>query len=145
MNHQDSNDETGGSKPRLAQTLLEMGELQLMLLRADAAAATKASYAAIVMVAVAVCLLIAAAPVLLLAAAAWIEEGFGLSRPVSLAAAGGAAAVAAALLLLAARRAAGRGLSMLSRTLDELAQNLESVKRGLADARDDAPPPESPR
>jgi hypothetical protein len=118
----------------LVRTLLEMGELQLLLLRADTAAATRATYVAVVLLVLAACLLVAAAPVLLLAAAAWIEQAWGFSWPASLAIAGGGATALACVLLAGVRLAARRGLSVLSRTVDELARNIESVKQGLADS-----------
>ncbi|MCO6046288.1 phage holin family protein [Aeoliella sp. ICT_H6.2] len=128
------------SSGHLVRNLLELGELQIMLLRADAAAAGKSTRVAALLVAVAICLLLAAAPVLLLSAAAWLESSQELSRSASLALTGGGAVVLAAVLLVAARSSINRGLSMLSQTVDELVQNIECLKRGLADPHDEATP-----
>lgn len=124
------------SSRHLVRSLLEMGELQLQLLRADAAAATKATRLAVIFVIIAACLFIAAAPVLLLAAAEWIQETYDVARPFSLALAGGSAAIVGCILLVAARYSVNRSISLLSQSADELAQNIECVKLGLSESHD---------
>lgn len=128
------------SSRHLVRNLLELGELQVQLLRADASAAGKATRTAAILVAVAICLLLAATPVLLLSLAAWIESAFELSQAASLGLAGGGGAALAAILLLIARSSVNRGLSMLSQTVDELVQNIECVKRALSGQQDAADP-----
>lgn len=123
------------SSRHLVRNLLELGELQILLMRADAAAAIQSTRIAAICVAVALCLLLAAAPVLLLSLAAWLET-FDFSKPASLGLAGGSGALLAVGLLLTARSAVNRGLAMLSDTVDELVQNIDCVKRGLADAQE---------
>lgn len=122
----------------LVGVLLEMCELQLRLLRADALCAAKATRVAAVLVVLALVLLMAALPILLLAASEWMVHSWEITRAASLALAGGGALLLSAALLLGAKNAIGQGIATLSRSTDELIQNVESLKQGFADGQPEA-------
>ncbi len=126
-----------GSPRSLGLDLIQLGELQLELLRTDLASATKAVRIAACLAVVAIALLIAAAPVLLLALAAVVESVWQLSHAASLAIAGGVAVGASLLLGLAGWTIGKSGMVTFSRSSDEFRSNVDWLKQVLATPRSD--------
>jgi hypothetical protein len=113
----------------LAHHLIELGELQLKLLRTDVGEATQAAKIGTILMALSVVLLIAVIPILLLALTLGIEELFDLSRGVSLLITAGIATLLGIGLLWAGWNIVLRGAGKISRSRVEFKKNVKWLKQ----------------
>ncbi|MCO6042365.1 phage holin family protein [Aeoliella sp. ICT_H6.2] len=127
---------------QLVSDIVELGELQLELLKADASDAAKNMLASLAIAVFAACLILAAAPVLLTAVAHWLTQQTELSMAASLASVSAVTAAIAGVLGASAYHLAKRGAKSLERSRGELQRNLAWLKSSLT-SDDAGHPPRS--
>lgn len=134
LKHPPMNHETRpqpGPTRQFFSDVVELAELQLELLKADAREAGKSMLTSLVIGVFAACLILAAAPVMLTAGAHWLTQRTELSLAASLATVSAAALAVAGVLGAAAYRLAKQGAKSLERSRSELQRNLGWLKSTL--------------
>jgi hypothetical protein len=126
-------------KGGLAHHLIELGELQVKLLRTDFDEAVKATKMGSILIVLSAAFLIAVVPILLLSLTLGIEELFDLSRGISLLITGGVATLAGVLLLWSGWNIVQRGMGKMSRSRTEFKKNFKWLKELMSPHSHDHP------
>ncbi|MCA9184575.1 MAG: phage holin family protein [Pirellulaceae bacterium] len=122
---------SSGSIANVMHDVLELGELQVALLAADANAAARRVTVPLIVAASGICTALAGLPLLLMGIAEWLVAMEVLPRPAALASVGCLGIVLAVLLMLLGWRGIRGSVRELLRSLDDLRANLACVKRTL--------------
>ncbi len=119
------------SMQALARDAIELGELQVQLLKLDASESARGLRGGIVLLAIAVVALFAALPIVLLAVTEALVVHLELSRILALSISGGGALLLGGLLLLAAWGYFRHALTTWGRSTEELNRNMDWLKSAL--------------
>jgi hypothetical protein len=119
----------GREQGGLAHHLIELGELQMKLLRTDVNEAIQATKVGSIMLVLSAAFLIAVVPILLLSLTLGIEELFDLSRGISLLITGGVATLVGILLLWIGWNIVQQGAGKMSRSRAEFKKNVRWIKQ----------------
>ena len=112
----------------VASNAIELAELQLKLVKADAAKAVTQSVAPMIMVALSIGLLFASLLLLLFGVAHWIEYAFELPTFAAQLIVGGSGIVIALCVVAVAHSSLKQKSSPFQRSSNELAQNISWLK-----------------